>query len=115
MMIKRVQDLPAGGGYRLRSTGATNDRLEFPDGAAVTVLVSPADPDREPLVMEFEVPPGGMPTAPHLHPRQEETYELEEGSMEVLIGRSWSTLEAGESARCPRECLTPSGTARTGP
>ena len=79
----------------------TSDRLQFPDDAVVTVLDSPSDPAHAPLVMEFVVPPGAMPTAAHVHPRQEETYEVQEGSMEVLISGSWSTLEAGQSAMVP--------------
>ena len=78
-----------------------SDRLQFPDGAVVTVLDSPSDPAHAPLVMEFMVPPGAMPTASHVHPHQEETYAVQEGSMEILVGRSWSTLEAGQSATVP--------------
>jgi mannose-6-phosphate isomerase-like protein (cupin superfamily) len=79
----------------------TNDRLEFPDGAVVTVIDSPSDTAGVPLVMEFLVPPGAMPTAAHVHPRQEEAYVVRDGTMEVLIGSSWSTLEAGQSATVP--------------
>ena len=79
----------------------TSDRLEFPDGAVVRVVDSPSDPAHAPLIMEFVVPPGAMPTVAHIHPRQEEAYTVQEGSMEVLIGREWSTLEVGESATVP--------------
>jgi mannose-6-phosphate isomerase-like protein (cupin superfamily) len=51
--------------------------------------------------MECMVPHDGMPTAPHLHPRQVETYLIQDGSIEVLIGRTWSTLRVGESATVP--------------
>lgn len=78
-----------------------NDRLDFSDGAILTVLDSPADPERDLLLMEFEVPSGAMPTAPHVHPRQVETYAVQGGSIEVLIGRTWSSLKAGESATVP--------------
>ena len=79
----------------------TGDRLEFPDGAVVRVLDSPSDPDHAPLVMEFIIPPGAMPTAAHVHPRQEETYAVQGGSMEVLIDRERSVLHAGHSATVP--------------
>ena len=79
----------------------TGDRLEFPDGAVVTVVDSPADPAYAPVVMEFLVPPGAMPTAALVHPRQEESYAVKEGTMEVLVGSSWSTLEGGQSATVP--------------
>ena len=93
--------LPVGSDYRLRSREVTSNRLEFPDNAVVTVLDSPAEPDHAPPVMEFIVPPGAMPTAAHVHPRQQEIYTVQEGSMEVLIGREWSVLHAGHSATVP--------------
>jgi mannose-6-phosphate isomerase-like protein (cupin superfamily) len=39
---------------------------------------------------------GGPPV--HLHPNAEESYEVLEGSLEVLIGNQWRTLRAGEKA-----------------
>ena len=94
-------DLPAGSAYGLRSREVTHYRLEFPDGGVVRMLDSPSNPDHAPLFMEFIVPPGAMPTAPHIHPRQEETYAVQEGSLEVLVGGSWFRLEAGRSATVP--------------
>src|ERR687885_3053338 len=79
----------------------SSDRLEFPDGASVTGLDSPTDPAYAPLVMEFVMPPGAMPTAAHVHPQQEETYAVREGSLEILVGRSWSNVRAGQSATVP--------------
>ena len=93
--------LPSGSAYSLGSRGVTHYRLGFPDGGVVRVLDSPSDPDHAPLVMEFIVPPGAMPTASHIHPRQEETYAVQEGSLEVLIGGSWFRLEAGQSTTVP--------------
>jgi mannose-6-phosphate isomerase-like protein (cupin superfamily) len=83
----------------------TSDRLEFPDGASVTVLDSPTDPAHAPLLLEFVVPPGAMPTAAHVHPQQEETYDVREGSLEILVGRSWSNVRAGQSATVPAGTL----------
>jgi len=51
--------------------------------------------------MRFSVPPGGMPTAPHVHPRQTETYRVERGALEVMVGDRWSLLREGESATVP--------------
>jgi mannose-6-phosphate isomerase-like protein (cupin superfamily) len=93
--------LPAGGGYSLRSRRVACDRLQFPDGAMVRVVESPVDPVEAPLIMEFVVPSGAMPTAAHVHPHQEETYVVQEGCMEVLIGREWSTFEVGQSVTVP--------------
>ena len=106
--------LPVGSDYRLRSREVTSSRLEFPDNAVMTVLDSPAEPDHAPLVMEFIVPPGAMPTAAHVHPRQQEIYTVQEGS--------WRSSSAG-SGPCsmrgtPRRSLlarpTPLETARRG-
>jgi hypothetical protein len=65
-----------GGSNRLEEMNVPNNRLDFPDGSVLTVLESAAEQNRNPLVMEFMVPHGGMPTAPHLHPRQVETYTV---------------------------------------
>jgi mannose-6-phosphate isomerase-like protein (cupin superfamily) len=42
---------------------------------------------------------GGPPV--HVHPNAEESYEVLEGSLEVLIGNEWRTLRAGEKATVP--------------
>ena len=53
----------------------------------VRVLYSPSDPAHASLLMEFVLPPDAMPTAAHIHPHQVETYAVQKGSLEVLIGR----------------------------
>ena len=90
---------PTASAHTLRSTEVIDDRLEFPDGAVVRVRDSPSDPDHALLVMGFIVPPGAMPTDAHVHPRQAETYAVQEGSVEVLTSREWSVLEAGGASR----------------
>jgi quercetin dioxygenase-like cupin family protein len=75
-----------------------SDRLAFPDGSEYAVLESPADPEHEPLVMEFLLKPRCVAPPPHIHPgRQRETFEVLEGAFELLRGRSWHRLSAGES------------------
>lgn len=74
------------------------DRLVMPDGSAFTVLDSPADPEREPLLMEFVLQPGCAAPPPHVHPGgQRETFEVLEGAFELRRGRAWHRLEAGQS------------------
>jgi quercetin dioxygenase-like cupin family protein len=74
------------------------ESLEFPDGSTYTVLDSPADPEREPLVMEFLLQPGCMAPPPHYHPGgQRETFEVTEGAFELKRGREWHRVRAGES------------------
>ena len=94
-------DLPPYSGYLSRPRDETNDRLEFPDGAVVRVLESPDDAAHAPLIMEFVVPSEAMTTVAHVHPRQAETYAVREGSLEVFVAGSWSTVEAGQSATVP--------------
>jgi mannose-6-phosphate isomerase-like protein (cupin superfamily) len=74
------------------------DHLVFPDGSAYTVLDSPADPQRQPLVMEFLLTPHCAAPPPHVHPGgQRETFEVIEGEFELLRGLSWRRLGVGQS------------------
>ncbi len=74
------------------------DRFELPDGSVYSVPGSPVDPEREPVVMEFMLPPGCVAPPPHIHPRdQRETFEVLEGTFELRSGRDWHRLETGQS------------------
>jgi quercetin dioxygenase-like cupin family protein len=74
------------------------DRLTFPDGSEYTVLNEPADPQRDPLLMEFLLQPRCLAPAPHFHPGdQRETFEVLEGAFELRRGGGWHRLEAGQS------------------
>lgn len=74
------------------------DRFELPDGTVYSVTGSPLDPEREPVVMEFVLPPGCVAPPPHIHPPdQRETFEVLEGAFELRSGRDWHRLEAGQS------------------
>jgi mannose-6-phosphate isomerase-like protein (cupin superfamily) len=76
----------------------TEDALRLPDGAEYRVVSRPADPEREPLVMEFVLPHDCIAPPPHLHPGgQRETFEVVQGSFELLVGHEWRPLAAGES------------------
>jgi quercetin dioxygenase-like cupin family protein len=74
------------------------DRLEMPDGTVYSVTSSASDPERDPVVMEFLLPPGCVAPPPHVHPGgQRETFEVLEGAFELRSGRDWQRLEAGQS------------------
>jgi quercetin dioxygenase-like cupin family protein len=73
------------------------DRLLFPDGSEYTFVSSPADPSREPLVMEFLLQPHCLPPPPHFHPRAKETFEVLDGAFELRGSGTWHRLEAGQS------------------
>jgi quercetin dioxygenase-like cupin family protein len=75
-----------------------SDRLAFPDGSEYAVLNSPADPERDPLLMEFLLQPRCVAPPPHVHPGgQRETFEVLDGAFELRRGRTWHRLEAGEA------------------
>jgi quercetin dioxygenase-like cupin family protein len=72
--------------------------LEFPDGSTYTVISSPADPERESLLMEFHLMPDCAAPPPHIHPGgQRETFEVTEGAFELRKGSDWHRVEAGQS------------------
>ena len=74
----------------------------MPEGLGEYLVVrSHAETDGEYVEMEWSMPPGAFAPPPHLHPTQEESYEILEGAMEVMIGRSWQRLETGDSAVVP--------------
>ena len=74
------------------------DSLAFPDGSVYRFLERPADPSAGPLVMEFELQPDCTAPPAHFHPGgQSEVFECVEGSFELLVGREWQRLDAGQS------------------
>lgn len=79
------------------TSGSMTGWNEFPDGTRYRVLTSPADPEREPLVVELLLPPGCIAPPPHIHPHSKETFAVVEGTFEVRKGRSWHRVNAGES------------------
>jgi quercetin dioxygenase-like cupin family protein len=54
----------------------------------------------EVLNIETWVDPGGGVT-PHIHPAMEERFDVLEGRLEFLAGRSWKEAEPGETVRVP--------------
>jgi quercetin dioxygenase-like cupin family protein len=71
--------------------------LTMPDGTTFEFVRAPADPERDPSEVVFTAIPGAAAPPPHIHPRQRETFTLEEGDFELLSGRSWRKLQPGES------------------
>ena len=82
----------------LRDDPGVAEPLVFPDGSTYTVISSPAEPEREPLLMEFLLMPDCMAPPPHRHPGgQRETFEVVEGAFELRKGSDWHRVAAGES------------------
>jgi quercetin dioxygenase-like cupin family protein len=71
----------------------------MPDGSWFEVVRSPADPERDPSEITFTAHPRGPAPPPHVHPRQRETFTLQEGDFELLLDGGWRALAPGESVR----------------
>jgi quercetin dioxygenase-like cupin family protein len=79
----------------------TGERFEMPDGSVYLVVRPAEETGGEFVEMEFILPAGCVPPPPHVHPEQVESYEVIEGSFEVLVAGEWSTLGPGDSATVP--------------
>ena len=71
--------------------------LTMPDGTTFEFVRSPADPERDASEVVFTAQPDGPAPPPHIHPRQRETFTLEEGDFELLVDGDWRKLAPGES------------------
>ena len=63
------------------------------------------DTGGELLAFELEVPPGGRVPGGHVHPAQEERFEVTSGTMRFKKGPRWVTAESGD------EVIVPPGTS----
>ena len=74
----------------------------MPDGLGEYLVIrSHEETQGEYVEMEWFMPATAFAPPPHFHPTQTETYEILEGSIEVLIDRTRQRLEAGEDAAVP--------------
>jgi quercetin dioxygenase-like cupin family protein len=71
--------------------------LSMPDGTTFEFVREPADRERDPSEIVFTAHPGGPAPPPHIHPRQRETFTLEEGDFELRVDGDWRKLAPGES------------------
>jgi quercetin dioxygenase-like cupin family protein len=81
------------------------DRLTSPVGQEIVFVQTAADTGGEVLVMETRLPAGGPLPPMHLHPAQEETFTVLEGTVNVVLGEERRTLHAGDVL------VIPAGTA----
>jgi mannose-6-phosphate isomerase-like protein (cupin superfamily) len=63
--------------------------------------VPAADLVDQPLTVEAEFAPGAR-SARHVHPHQEESYEVLSGVLDLLVDGRWRRLQPGESIRIPK-------------
>jgi quercetin dioxygenase-like cupin family protein len=83
----------------------TGDRFEMPDGSVYAVAAAAADSGGEFVGMDFTLPPGSVAPPPHVHPSAEESFEVIEGALDLMVDGEWSTLTVGESASVPPQTL----------
>lgn len=70
-------------------------------GVNATVTTSSADTDGAFVEMDVMAEPGSK-TVIHYHPEQEETYQVLEGTLEVLHDGEWHAVASGESLMVPQ-------------
>jgi mannose-6-phosphate isomerase-like protein (cupin superfamily) len=74
----------------------------MPDGLGEYLVVrSNEETGGEFVEMEWTLPPGAFAPPVHRHPIQVEEYEVLEGSFEVMVDGTWSTLGTGEAVSVP--------------
>jgi mannose-6-phosphate isomerase-like protein (cupin superfamily) len=79
----------------------TGDTLAFPDGSDYIITASTLDTDGRFLEMELLLPPDAVAAPPHIHPAQEEEYEVLAGTLDVLVDGTWRPVSNGESITVP--------------
>ncbi len=79
----------------------TEPRTTLPDGTEVQITKRATTPNRERFELEMVVPPASTATPPHVHPDQTDEFEVVSGSLEVLYGKQWRRLEAGDKLVVP--------------
>ncbi len=77
------------------------DRFDMPEGSSYIVKTPAEASGGEYVEMEFVLPDGCVPPPPHVHPEQVESYEVIEGSFDVMVDGEWKTLSPGEAASVP--------------
>ena len=80
----------------------TGDTLAFPDGSDYTITASAGESGGSLVEMEILLPPNAVTPPLHVHPGQEEDYEVIAGSLDVHFEGAWMRLPEGESMTVPR-------------
>lgn len=53
------------------------------------------------LVIDLSLRPHGAVAAAHVHPNQEERFEVVDGPLRIQVGRRWRTVQTGEVVTVP--------------
>jgi quercetin dioxygenase-like cupin family protein len=70
-------------------------------GEAITFVRTARDTNGAAVELEFAVPGGGEPPAPHVHPKQVETFAIHEGTCRVVVGGDERLVGPGEVVAVP--------------
>ena len=71
-------------------------------GESITFLRTDRDTSGQRVALAFSVTPGGAPPAPHVHPRQSETFALHAGRCRVIVDGRERELGPGDVLTVPR-------------
>ena len=70
-------------------------------GESITFVRTSRETEGKLVELAFSVTPGGAPPAPHLHPRQSETFAIHEGRCRVTVNGREHELTAGQGMTVP--------------
>lgn len=80
----------------------SGDRYVMPDGLGEYLVVrSHEETNGEYVEMEWSLPANAFAPPAHRHPSQVESYEVLDGSFEVMVEGVWRRLKTGDSASVP--------------
>lgn len=80
----------------------SGDIVEHPvTGERITFLETAGETDGEYVRSELRVQPHGFVAAPHIHPRQEETFEILSGTFTFVVDGEERQVRAGERVTVP--------------
>ena len=80
----------------------TGDTIENPvTGERITFLATSADTNGEAVVIETIVEPDGFVAAAHVHPKQEERFEVVAGTLGLKVGSDEIVAGPGETMTVP--------------
>lgn len=77
------------------------EQLSVGPGTTLRVLAH----DSEELVFEARYAPGGSPPPAHLHPAQDERFEIRAGAMQAIVAGERRAVATGELLEIPRQTV----------
>ena len=84
-------------------------------GETLVFRTTSADSSGERVVVEAFVEPDGAVAAAHVHPAQEELFEVLAGELEFRLGKQKIVATVGDRVLVPAGCRTGSATSATPP